>query len=259
MSHSIPLRLIALAGLLCLPGCLTSTQATRLQKDLEEVKRSLFEVQQETAGSRARIEDIDRKVSSMESEPQNQADLNATLRSILDQVAILSERVDAMTSRMDGLSDEVQSVQRMSHSPRPATGGLPQIDAPPPGADQTYKTAYSDYSKGNYELALLGFSDFLRSNPDHQLAPDAQYWIAECLYSQGKLEESIEAFEDTVDRFPGGERAVTSLLRKGFVQIESGQTSQGVATLQQLIEEHPDADEARLAADRLKGLGLRGQ
>ena len=40
-------------------------------------------------------------------------------------------------------------------------------------------------------------------------------------------------------------------------QLESGQTSLGVATLQRLIEAHPAADEARLAAERLKDLGLR--
>ena len=49
-----------------LTSCLTSTQATRLQSDLDEVKKQLFQVQQDTAASRSKLEEVDRAVRSHE-------------------------------------------------------------------------------------------------------------------------------------------------------------------------------------------------
>jgi TolA-binding protein len=50
-----------------------------------------------------------------------------------------------------------------------------------------------------------------------------------------------------------------SLLKKGLAQIQAGQTTQGVSTLQKLIETQPQSEEARLAAERLQQMGLRSR
>ncbi len=258
-----PWRVAAASLLLALPACLTSTQATRLQRDLDEVKRQLFEMQRETAQSRSSVEEIVRELSAKDDPLEREADMGATLRSLLDQVAILSERIEEMKGRITAMSQEMRELKQAGRetgtreTAGPRIGQEPDLSQAMAGADQVYQTAYSDYSKGNYELAQMGFTEFIRDNPDHPLASEAQYWVGECLYSQGRLAEAIEAFHHSLNRYPDGERSVTAMLRKGFAQLESGQTSQGVATLQRLMEAHPTANEAKLAADRLKDLGLR--
>ncbi|HET6372352.1 MAG TPA: tol-pal system protein YbgF, partial [Candidatus Polarisedimenticolia bacterium] len=155
--------------------------------------------------------------------------------------------------------DEMAARPARPAEPRSGDGGAPGAASGNAGgqADQVFKTAYADFSKGNYELALLGFTEYLTANPGAPLAEDAQYWTGECLYSQGKFKEAAEAFDRCGARHPGGARAAAAMLKKGYSQIEGGQASQGIATLQKLIETHPQTDEARLAAERLKTLGLR--
>jgi tol-pal system protein YbgF len=129
------------------------------------------------------------------------------------------------------------------------------------GADdpetESFNAAYSDYSKGNYELAVMGFSDFLKTHASHPLASDAQYWIGECYFSQGKYKEASEAFDKTTKSWPTCEKAAPALLKKGLAQMELGQTSRAVPTFQKVVSEHPDSEEARIAAARLQQLGLR--
>ncbi len=260
-----PLLLSAMA----LSACLTSTQATRLQQDLDDVKRQVFQVQQDTAGSRARLEEIDKKLSPRDGSPSSaqQADLQSSIRAILDQVQALSQRTEEIWNRLASLAEEMQSLRDQrrrggassSEAPPPAAISSPASAAPLSGteAEAAFRIAYADYTKGNFELALTGFTEFLHASPNHALSPDAQYWIGECLYSQGKYREAAEAFDRCVLRQPNGERVPAALLKKGLAQIESGQTAPGVSTLQKLIEKAPQSDEARLAAERLKQLGLR--
>jgi len=259
---------IASAGsLLLLAGCVTSTQATRLQTDLDEVKRQIFQVQQETAASRSQIEEVARAMSSQTGSPASaQADLQASVQSVLDQIQVLSEKITEVGTRVASLSDQVRS---LAEAGRRSTGAPDGSSMTPPAAslgrpsgaegDKSFQTAYADYSKGNYELALMGFTDFLKRYPGDPRAAEAHYWIGECLYSQGKFGEAAEELGQMVERYPNAEKAAPALLKRGYAQIEAGRTSQAVGTLQKLIEAHPRSDEAKLASERLKSLGLRAR
>jgi tol-pal system protein YbgF len=268
--------LLALAAPLGVAGCLTSTQATRLQTDLEEVKKRLFEVQQTAAGNRSRLDEIATRVTGeAPGGPPGQNDMRATLQAVLDQNRALSEQMEDIKARLAALSHDVQGMQgRAASSPpapsRPSFGGPSSggtaaggpAPSPPAGqaaTDPAFASAYADYTKGNYELALMGFSDFLKARPDSALASDAQYWIGECLYSQGKFKEAVDAFDQVPSRYPGAQRVPAALLKKGLSQIQTGQTTQGVSTLQKLIETQPQSEEARLASERLQQMGLRSR
>lgn len=259
--------LLATASLILalLPGCVTSTQATRLQKDLDDVKRQVFQVQQDTAGSRAQIEDLSKKLPGGGGTPESTADLQAAIQSLIDQIQSLSARMDEMKARMATLSQEIQSMKAPGSKGSANQDGAPSSLAPAASggtgaaADRAFKTAYADYSKGNYELAVMGFSDFLKTWSSDPMAADAQYWIGESLYSEGKYKEAGEAMDRVMERFPSSGKLPAALLKKGYAQIESNQTPAAVATIQKLIAQYPDSEEARLGAERLKQLGLRAR
>jgi hypothetical protein len=47
-----------------------------------------------------------------------------------------------------------------------------------------------------------------------------------------------------------------ALLKKGYAYLELGERPQGVVQLQLVIREHPTSDEANIARDRLRTLGV---
>jgi len=60
-----------------------------------------------------------------------------------------------------------------------------------------------------------------------------------------------------IRRYPDGDKVPSAHLKRGFAFLELNQTAQGVVQLNALIEDYPHTDEARLARDRLRALGLR--
>lgn len=162
----------------------------------------------------------------------------------------------------------------------PGTPAPPATAAAPPGArpatgrpqpQDLYQAAYIDFSKGNYTLAVAGFREFLRRYPDHPLASNAQYWIGEAHVGMARgytdsgqeerareeLERAVREFRKVVADYPRGEKAPTALYKEALVLIDLKQPALAEARLQYLIENFPQAEETRLARDRLAALRER--
>ncbi|MFQ5700404.1 MAG: tetratricopeptide repeat protein [Acidobacteriota bacterium] len=253
------------------PACLTSTQATRLQKDLNDVKRQVFKLQQDSSGSQRRLREIAEKLADgAPPSGTDPADLGNTVQILLDQIQSLSVQMKEMNKRLDMLQQKLESTAPAGRFQPPPTqadarrhAGPAQVEAlvgAPESHDdaiRTFNTAYADYAKGNYELAMMGFSALVKDHPDHPLANDARYWIGECLYSQGRFSNAVAAFDRAIRSCPSCAKTPAALLKKGLSQMHAGQTARGVTTLQSLIQTNPDSEEARLAAEKLKQMGLR--
>ncbi len=135
-----------------------------------------------------------------------------------------------------------------------ATGQDPLTAASDPQA--LYQTAYNDYLRGNYDLATLGFRQYLEAFPGTELADNAAYWIGECYFSQGKYQQSIREFDDILGRYPRSDKLASALLKKGYAYLEMGEREQGVVQLRHVLREYPGTDEANLARQRLNDLGV---
>ena len=122
---------------------------------------------------------------------------------------------------------------------------------------EMYQTAYRDYQRGNFDLAMAGFSDFIRQNPNSDLADNAAYWIGESLFSQKKYQDAIAQFDSVVTRYPQSDKVPGALLKKGYAYIALGEKAQGIVQLQYVVHEHPSSQEASLARQKLQTLGVQ--
>ncbi len=125
---------------------------------------------------------------------------------------------------------------------------------PPEPIDYTklYDTAYEDYVRQSYSLARNGFEEYLRRFPDTDLADNAQYWIGECYYAEGKYEEAAEAFKQVITRYPTGNKVPRAMLKAGFALLQLGRDDQARAMFQQVIDAYPLSSEADQAKTKLK-------
>src|SRR5205085_12125387 len=77
-------------------------------------------------------------------------------------------------------------------APQPAIMPVP-APARTPDEDpvQMYQSAYRDYQRGNFDLAIDGFRDFVGRNPNSDLADNAAYWVGVSRYSQEQYRDAI--------------------------------------------------------------------
>lgn len=265
------LPFVALAALLLLPSCVSSG-------DLERLEDRIIDLQDE-------VQALKRQASSKEEVEQLNAELAQKTQSILRSNADLSVKVEAVEDRIENTQGSIEQtnyrvdriVQQIAQNEREIAilrsmlrtsrlpDGEPQIQeevvvgggtSPVSDPIELYQSAYRDYQRGNWDLAIEGFTEFLTANRSSDLADNAAYWIGESYYSQQKYREAIQQFDQVVSQFPQSDKVPAALLKKGLAYIELGQKAQGIVQLQYVVHEHPASQEASLAREKLRSLGI---
>ena len=166
-----------------------------------------------------------------------------------------------------GSSTSAGSSARTTPVPAPTPG--PPRSSNEPGAEESFKAAYSDFTKGNYTLAVAEFREFVRRYPDSPNVDSAQYWIGECYFNMGRaaasagqpersreaLERSVQEFRKVFVNYPNGSQVPTALYKEALALVELKQPKVAQARLQYIVDNFPQSEEAPLARERLKSLG----
>lgn len=116
---------------------------------------------------------------------------------------------------------------------------------------EVYSRAYNDYIKGNYDLAIMGFQNYIVQFPNANQASDAHYWIGESFYGKQEHLKAIEAFEKLIKKYPRSEKVVSALLKEGYSYYALGDKVSSRLFLKKVIDEFPLSEEARLAKGKL--------
>ncbi len=210
-------------------------QVAQLRKSIDEIKSSN---QQTQAAVASKVETINNQIGSV----------NSGLDLILDKISKLSGQLAEIKAKQD-----VEVLKDTQSSAPGAASGRPAV---PPSPDQLYNSAYSDYMKGSYDLAIQGFEEYLKIYPDTELSDNAAYWIGECDYVQRKFPDAITAFDKVISTYPDGDKAPAAMLKKGYSLLESKQTQEGIRELRSVMQKYPGSDAAQLAKDRLTAMGV---
>jgi tol-pal system protein YbgF len=260
---------VCLAAALAAAGCVTPQDIEGLQAQLADIQRQVLQLQKQ-APSKEEVSNLEASMGrQMESLLKTEADMQVKLQDLSSQIDELQAKLEDTNYRLAQLSQQIaatnQELKTFRNVPPPAA--LPSPDQPqttpqqpPPGpaADpqNLYNSAYNDYLKGNYDLALREFQEYLDNFPGTDLADNATYWIGECYYRQRRFRQAVEQFDAVLERYPRSDKAAAATLKKGYAHLELGERSQGVVQLRHVIRTYPNSDEANLARQRLREIGV---
>ncbi len=169
--------------------------------------------------------------------------------SAIQSVSGLSEQLSSTNQRIDRLSEQLAQVRKLVEN-LPKLPTFTQIT--PGNPDQLFAAAYGDYSRGNYDLAISEFRQYVETYPSSEMADNAQYWVGECYYSKKLLNEAVAEFDKVPLLFPKGDKVPAARFRKGVTLMEMGQREAGRAELTALIRLFPRSNEAVLAKQQLE-------
>ena len=97
----------------------------------------------------------------------------------------------------------------------------------------------------------------LKYYPREDLAGNAQYYIAEIDYRQGRYPAAIKGYDVVLEQYPGNPKTPAAQLRKGESLISLNQKDAGIRELRSLIQRYPQTPEAQQARTRLNAIGVR--
>ena len=112
-----------------------------------------------------------------------------------------------------------------------------------------YDLSYGYILTGDYDLARQSFRAWLQNFPDHDLALDARFWLAESLYQQGENHEAANRFLEVYKSAPAGRKAPDALMKLGVSLAALGERDAACATFSEVENKFPDA--SPILSDRL--------
>lgn len=133
----------------------------------------------------------------------------------------------------------------------PGAGG---VDASTPGPNQLFQLSLDQLRRGSAAAARAGFQDLVRQYPTADVAPEAQYYIAQSYETEGNIASADSAYALVVSKYPQSARAPSALYKRALALQAQGKIQAARAALDLVVRTYPRSDEAVLARDRLRTL-----
>jgi tol-pal system protein YbgF len=218
---------VALAALLPLSGCMLATQ-----KDILTLNDNLTAMR------------------------KTQADLVVKMTDLSSNLESLNSQLDSSQQRMTSLSQKLEDLQadltrRMSVLSGQMTGGSPSAGLTSNPGD-IYRLALNDYQAGKFDLALIGFRNFMAQYPRSELAPQAQYQVGECEFARKNFLDAAREYDKVVQSSPKSDIAPKALYKKGIALQSAGRDSDARDTFRRVIKDYPHHEVAKSAKDLLE-------
>lgn len=232
---------------------------TSLEQNQAKARRDLAQSIAASDALRSEAQRLRGTVQEAEHRMQRHAAPSAEMRDLLaTRIAELETRLKALEHRPSAAPSRVPAMPPpVPHQPasRPLSAVQPASPTPrDASAKRAYERALQEYQRGNYEVAIVLFRQFLRQHPKATEASQAQYLIGESLYAQRQYEAAIVAFDEVIQKYPRDSHVPTALLKQGYAFAELKDLRNARFFLQQVMKKYPRSAEAKQAEDKLKQL-----
>ncbi len=254
---------LLLVGATVFTGCSSGQQLESIQSQLADLQRQILQLQRQ-APSKEDIELLREEVARQrEAVLKTGADQGLRMDTLTALIEELETQLDDSGYQLAKLAEKLAATNQELKAARNSTqafGNSPSSERTETSQDpeSLYRAAYNDYLRGNYDLAIQQFQEYIGSFPEADLADNAAYWLGECFYRQSKFRLAIGEFDNLLDRYSRSDKIPSALLKKAYAYLELNERPQGIVQLQHVIREYPSSDESNLARQRLRELGVDG-
>ncbi len=251
--------------LVMLGGCASSGSLDTVRRDLDETKVRIYTLEKNLVSAREGEKEFKSDFASLR---KANADMQANYDSVKSDLQIMAgkledqgvavrkpaeelsryredadRRIVALEDRMVKLQLALDELNKRIKDLAP--GGL--INGQGPTPDSVYLKGLELFKNGDMSGARAQLTQFLEKNPDHELVPNARYWIGETYYGEKNYEQAILEFQEVVKQYPKKEKAPAAMLKQAlsFKALKDMKSTQYL--LKRLITMYPKSEEAQKA------------
>lgn len=248
---SICFRVIIVAVLLAAVGCTSSRQFEELQLQVNVLEQQNRAIEEKLISAdslnRTLLEALHvfkaRTEFADEAGDARLEEISAKQNDILDRVGRLQQ---SLTALEQGLV-RAPAVTEQDSASDTAAAGFTYTDA-----RRIFDSAFKDLTSGDYNLAVLGFTEYIKTFPETDLTDDAQFWIGECHYRQKDFGAAKDGYALVEKNYTDSDKLASALYKLGRCYEEMGDTAGAKKYFEDTVAKFPDTQEAELANDKLQ-------
>lgn len=233
-----------------------AAQEQRIADALARLEELSEKVSRDSAVLQAKLDELNRTAS------RTGANLGADMEKALGEISSLrgaleerAHEIQAIKQSLDGWRVPTEArLAKLEEKPPP-----PPPPPPEPTKQELYEEALKKLEAGETGAARAKFLAFRDKFKGDALAGNAQYWLAETYYAEGRYREAIVEFQRVQDEFKTSEKAPDAMLKLGFSFVALGLKDDGMLFLEELQKKHPKSAAAERARAKLKELAKAGK
>lgn len=241
----------------------TGTGACATKQDVDRLRVEMASVQAQQDSLVAMLSELERSLSEMLDDQRSLivttgGDLHrqvddverqlVQIQELLGQSQMVLHSLRARMARRDGMG---------AGAAEPDSAAAIETGEGAADARALYKAAIEQFRRGAYNTARIGFEEFMVAYPADELAPDAQYYLAETFREDEDVERAIREYGRVVELYPNSSAAPTALYKAGLLQVERGNKDSACEYFQRVLAGYPRSDESRLARDQAQRMTCR--
>jgi len=226
-------------------------QFQQLTNRLEEMNFKLDKlssrVSKVQADNQVRFQDIENKVSISDGDKKLSSKSKKKSEKILPGSS-QPQDLGSITYKDTESSQTTQQIQSVETTSSIVTEifEAEQSILPNQSAEKQYEFAISFLKVGDYTTAERAFREFVKKNPEHKLAGNAQYWYAETFRIRQLYTDAATAYLEGYQKYPKGEKAPINLLKLGVSMVQIGEKEQGCKMIKGVEKQYPKANQSVL-------------
>jgi tol-pal system protein YbgF len=268
-----------LGASLALAMIVAATPAAAADKEQRQMMADLRILQEQAQQLQnlvgALTQSLDAQIKALNQRLDEQAAANrksfADQKLVIDNAAsdlrVLREKVDDNSVRVGSLTQELDAL-RQGIAALSAPRALGEPDSVAPGSDaaasastavggspaKLLEGAQSDYWAGHYDLAILGFEQYISSFPQSPQADYAQYYVGSSYFQTGKYQEAITAYNTLISKYPKSTFLPDAYVKVGVAHKTLKDNEKARQAFDFVIKNYPDSVAATIAQQNLSSL-----
>jgi tol-pal system protein YbgF len=245
---------LALALALASPAFAVNKDIERLQIQVADLQRQMNDLIRLAEDNQVEIRRLNESLADQNALLKKQAqdrrvqdeNLQSALRDVMDRMSELGERMQALS-----VAPAAAPMAGPAGSPGDPMGTQPPAVVAGPPPRELYSQAYADYARGNYDVAIQGFAEYLRNYPSTDFSDNAQYWIGESHYGKKAYGDAIAAWDLLFRDYPASDKLPDARVKRGMALEKLGRRQLALREYRLVIDRYPNSPAARIARERL--------
>ena len=166
--------------------------------------------------------------------------------SLLSEIRELSQKINDLSTGYSILAQQFNDYRVQSTMRAGAASSL--------SAETMFNQAFRDYTQGDFDMAIDGFTAYVETYPSGETAARALLYIGESYSSpsQNKLRDAIEAFTRLINGYPQTAVVPSALYKRARIATALQQQEDAIADFRDILERFPNAPEADMARVELQ-------
>lgn len=197
---------------------------------VENLMLQVRDLEQQVAEQRGLVEELNYQIQILQQEQK-------------ERYVDLDQRLLNMQQQLD--------MQAVAPAEREVSSSLSENAVSDEDILAEYNAARDLIRNRDFPGAIRALSEFAQAHPNHELTPNAWYWLGEVHLVSREVSQAQAAFETVVDDFEGHAKVPDSLYKLGVIAQQQEQGSQATRFFNRVISDYPGSQSAKLAQARL--------